>query len=284
MDSKSFADTTKLQTTLSYVKKFARNITLMLLLMSFIIPISYTAINTHAHQETNQINPNTKVTVQKVRKDKTTEIEETTLEEMKVDIELAKLSNFNQTEQAKKGQLELTAERIQEIENQQGVVYENEVAIVNKSILATLGYTSEQIGVIQNMADFYNSQAIKSFQVTFDDLKVAKNKSNFFSVEAQAACQYESRINWQIWGAEIWLNNCLIEDIKIGVLVGDTIGIVIGLASGATLAPLGVLVVTFIHLYVGILDSKNGQCDNKGANLNILYNNNNSLMWVSSVC
>jgi hypothetical protein len=280
MDSTVFVES--LHSKLLLVQKVARNIALMLLLVSLLFPTLNEIINTQA-QDTNQINPNTKVTVEKVRKDKTTQIEETTLEELKSDVDLANLNNFKHTEEAKQSQLELTPEKIQEIENQQGVIYENEVAVVNHSVLSNLGYTSAQINVIQNMADFYNSQSIKSLKITFNDLRVSKNKPNLFTVQAQAACQYEHRVNWQIWGAEVWLNNCLIEDIKIGLLTGDTIAIVIGLASGTTLTPLGVLVAAYIHLYVGILDSKNGQCDNRGANLNIPYIGS-TLMWVSSVC
>jgi hypothetical protein len=283
MDSSVFVE--KLHSKLLLVQKIARNTAFTFLLVSLLIPISSQVVSTQAH-DSGSVNSNTKVKVEKVMKDNTREIKEMTLAELNSDQELTSLSksNFEQTDQIKQTNLNLTPDTIKQIEAQKGVVYESAVAVVNPSILTNLGYTMEQIQAIQNMANFYNSQTIKSLQMTFDDLKVSKSKPNFFTVQAEAACQYESRISWQIWGAEIWLNNCLIEEIKVGVLVGDAIAVVIGLASGATLTPLGVIIAASINLYVGILDAKNGQCGNQGANLNVLYNNNNSLMWISSVC
>jgi hypothetical protein len=270
MDSKSFADTNNLQTTLSYVKKFARNIALMLLLVSFVIPISYMAINTQAHQDTNQINPNTKVTVEKVRKDKSIEIEETTLEELKSDIELANLGNFNQTAQAAQSQLQLTPEKIQEIENQQGVVYQNEVAIVDPSTLTSLGYNSQQIQVIEAMADFYNAQSIKSINLKFNT-NMETSKYNFFSVQAQAApCQDELKYESQIlWGWRYRMNKCLVNHIEGN---NNWVAILGSFGAGVVICPIACTIISvYIQLHINELIKIHKECDENGVFLDIYW-------------
>lgn len=269
MDFHPFADTSNLQNLISFTRKTARNLALILLLTSFVIPISYMAINTQA-QNSNQINLNTKVIVEKVRKNRSKEIKEMTLQEIKSDTELVNFNKFNQTKQVKQTQLNLTPEAIQEIEAKKGVVYENEVAITDQSILTILGYSPAQIELIQNMVDFYNSQTIKSVKITHP-LDKAVSKSNFFTVQAQAApCQNELKFDSQYWwGWRYFMNKCLVDHLEGG---NNLTTIAAGVVGGFFVCPIACAILgTYIELHLVEIIKIHKECNENGVFMNLYW-------------
>jgi hypothetical protein len=276
MDSKSFVDTNSLQTILLCVKKFARNIALMLLLISFLIPISHQVINTQA-QDTNHVNLNAQVEVEIVKNDNTQIIKQTTLHELQTDSDLVNINKFDQNE-LDKVELKLTPEVIKEIEAKQGIVYEGEVAVTNHSVLSSLGYTAKQIELIQNMADFYNSQTVKKVKITIDDLNVSERQISFFTIQAQAACTPKAETTWEWWGSRTVLDGCGVNQYKWNY---GQLAAIIGLASFSPCSFLCGLVSTNQAAIVGALEYENNRCEGKGAILTLLYIG----VWkVESVC
>lgn len=212
MISSLFAET--LQPKLQIVQKIARNAALTLSLIGLVLPISYLAVTANTENPPT-INSNTKVTVEIVNKNDTKTVRQMTVQELQTDSELDNLKTF-EAEKVKQTQLELTPEKIQEIENRKGIIYDNQVAVVKREVLLILGYTPQQVDVIQEMVDFYNSQTIKSVKFNFDGDKIAKSKSNFFTVQTQAAaCEKEIRHDsnhW--WGVRYFMNDCMVRYIN----------------------------------------------------------------------
>jgi hypothetical protein len=264
MDSTVFVES--LHSKLLLVQKVARNIALMLLLVSLLFPTLNEIINTQA-QDTNQINPNTKVTVEKVRKDKTTQIEETTLEELKSDVDLANLNNFKHTEEAKQSQLELTPEKIQEIESSKAVFYQDQNALVDQSILASFGYSPEQIVLVEEMVNIYNSQNIKKLKVSIDEPKLSKNSFNIFTVRAQAACTPKAETKFEWWGFRSVLDGCAVNEAKWNY---SQFAAIIGLWGLTPCSWICAVIAAYQAGIVGALEYQNNKCDGKGAILTVI--------------
>ncbi len=253
----------EIQPQILLVQKIARNLALTLLLISVVIPFTQ-VINLQA-QNSNPINPDSKVTVEKVMKDDTREIKELTVAELNKNEELVNSGKFNQTEEAR--HLDLTAEKIKQIESQLGVAYEKNQAVIQQPVLLSLGYNSEQINLIQSMVDFYNSQTIKLVNIKFDNQKISNN-SNFLSVQVQAACTPQIDTKWEWWGSRTVLDGCGVNQFKWNYTQAS---IIIGLIGLSPCSVLCGLVAANYALIAGALEYRSNQCEGKGAILSLLY-------------
>jgi hypothetical protein len=266
MDFK-LSNSTNLQIIISSATRTLRNTTLLLLLMSFVIPFSYKIISTQA-QSSNQFN--SRVTVEKVKKDKTYETKEMSWHELKLDSDFVNLTAFNHSEQFKQAQLELTSEKVQHIESNKAVIYQNEVAIADQSVLTNLGYNSEQITLIQKMVDFYNSQTIKSINIKFETKHIV-NKSNLFAIEAQAApCQDEFRHDskhW--WGNRYFMNKCLVDHIE-GAGDKGTIAQLIAAFFGVCTVVCSIMGLYF-YLHRIDMTAKHKECGENGVFVDVIW-------------
>lgn len=245
-----------------------KRITIALTLLSLLVPTTLTLINVKA-QEIN----NKQIDIEITKKDGSTEIKTTTTDELA-------LNPIVELSQEKLPQIELNPNQIQELETSGAIVYdENNFATLNLSVLKELGYSQNEIEELEKMRDNYNSIPVKEVKAT---TKSQDDKISF-NVNVSAACEYEHRTTWHMTHAEIWMNSCVIQSIKLGRLVGESAAFLFGLAKGLTLTPIGAIVALYIHIYIEVLDIKDSECSNNGANLNVPYVSS-TLMWVSSVC
>lgn len=262
MNSNLFAES--LQPQLLRLQKILRNIALRLLLLGVIIPTSQ-AIKIEA-QNSDAINPKSIVTVEKVRKDNTVEIKEMTLEELQTDSELVNIMKFGQNDLSQV-HLNLTSEKIQQIESNSGVFYREGNTVVDQSVLATLGYSLEQIALIQKMVDFSNLQTTKLIKISYHSQQSA-SKSNFFTIQAQAApCQSEMTFDSQHWwGWRYFMNKCLVQNLESGQ---DFLSIV---SLGSIFCPIACGIISFyVQLHLHQLVKMHNDCDEAGAFMNLYW-------------
>ncbi|MEM1312126.1 MAG: hypothetical protein AAGF07_01545 [Patescibacteria group bacterium] len=167
-----------------------------------------------------------------------------------------------------------TLEEISKIDDNAVPLVEGQFKLNNKA-LSELPLTTEQKQFVRQSVDLTNNliNLIKAIE-TVDSVDF-----NFGIINAFAGCDYETRTNWNWWGVELWLNNCIINDLGSG---GAAAPIVVKLA-GLEPTPIGELVLAYLGIYVIVLMRTNNACDNRGANLNIPYVSS-TLIWVSSVC
>ena len=182
---------------------------------------------------------------------------------------------------------EFSIEQIQEIDEAGGVTYDRyHVANVDETKLKELGYTSGEIADIAKMVEFYNSFKVLSVKVI--DLKSQREaKKVSFGVNVSAACQYEYNVTFHTLHSEVYMNQCLIGDIKKGVAIGDFVATAVAVKFPIAI-PVAIGLAGAV-LYAEILDATSGQCGDEGANLNITHYFPNPLIpaplsWVSSVC
>lgn len=182
---------------------------------------------------------------------------------------------------------EFKPEQIQEIDEAGGVTYDRYyVASVDETKLKELGYTSQEIADIAKMVDYYNNFKVLSVKVI--DLKAQReDKKVSFGVSVSAACQYEYNVTFHTLHSEVYMNQCLIGDMKKGVATGDFVATVVALKFPVAI-PVAIGLAGAV-LYAEILDATSGQCGDEGANLNITHYFPNPvipapLSWVSSVC
>jgi hypothetical protein len=256
-----------LRSKLLFVQKIARNTALAFLLISLVIPVSFQIVSTQAH-DADSINSNIKVKVEKVKKDKTVEIKEVTLEELQADSELNSFGKFNHTEQIKQTNLNLTPNIIRQIEAQKGVVYENETAVVNPVVLANLGYNPEQIQAVQNMVNFYNFQSTKQLKVSIDELTLSKNRPNLLTIQAQAACTPKAETKFEWWGFRSVLDGCAVNEAKWNY---SQFAAIIGLWSLTPCTWICAVLAAYQGGIVGALEYQNNRCNGQGAILTIVH-------------
>lgn len=193
------------------------------------------------------------------------------------------LPEIQAAEEMPEVETEFSPEQIKEIDEADGITYDRyHVASVDQTKLKEIGYTSEEIADIAKMVEFYNSFKVLSVEVI--DLKVQREaKKVAFGVAASAGCEPKHSIRWHPLHAEMFLNQCIITHIELGVIGADILAAVIVAGSGAALTPLGLLIATYFNAYPKILSTLSNMCNNEGANLNIPYIGA-AAMWVSSVC
>lgn len=257
----------KLHSQLLLVQKIARNTAFTFLLISLVIPFLSQIVNTQAH-DTDSINPNTKVKVEKVMKDNSKVVKEMTLQELQADSELNSFSKFNHTEEIKQTNLNLTLETIQQIEAQKGVIYEGEIAVVNSSVLASLGYSPEQIVLIEEMANIYNSQSTKQLKVSIDELTLSKHRPNLFTIQAQAVCTPKSETKFEWWGFRSVLDGCAVNEAKWNY---SQLAAIIGLWSLTPCTWICAVFAAYQGGIVGALEYQNNRCNGQGAILTIVH-------------
>jgi hypothetical protein len=197
------------------------------------------------------------------------------------------LPEIQPAEEMPEVETEFSIEQIQEIDEAGGVTYDRYyVASVDETKLKELGYTSQEIADIAEMVEFYNSFKVLSVRVI--DLSAKREaKKVSLGVTASAACQYEYNVTFHTFHSEVYMNQCLIGDMKKGVATGDFVATVVALKFPVAI-PVAIGLAGAV-LYAEILDATSGQCGDEGANLNITNYFTNlitptPLSWVSSVC
>lgn len=251
-----------LQFPLSVIRKVTRNVTITLLLFSVLIPISQ-SLNIQA-QNAETINLNTKVLVEIVKKDSTWETKTMTLQELQSDKELANIGQLQFD--AAQAKLNLTSGKIQAIESIGGVFYQDQVAITDLLVLASLGYNPEQIAVIQKMVDFYNSQTITSVNLKLETQKTGSLIP--FTVQAQAQpCQREIKHDSQHWwGNRYFINDCMVDHLEN---IEDAAGIASIIAGLVGCNVFCGVIALYIYLHTWEMKRINQQCGENGVFMDI---------------
>lgn len=256
---------------LSRVSKLLHNLGLTILLVSLVVPLLHQVINVKA--QINQIDSNTKVTIEKIDKNQTREVNQMTLEELKQDTELAKINSLDKSPQVETD-FKLTPQQIQTIEAKGGIFYQAGVAIVNESLLTDLGYTPAQTQTIKEMVTIYNSQTIKQVKITTD----VPVQSSFLTIQAQAVCTPKIDTTWHWWGYQAVLDACGINEFKWGFTKEAA---VVGLWSLTPCSWVCAVLATYRGSIVPALEYQSNRCDGRGAILTIIQ----PVVWrVEPIC
>lgn len=256
---------------LNKFKNFLKITTLLLILVSIVTPFAYQVTQVFAQEYDVQM----EVKYKDGSRQSIFKTEEALLDEALPEIQPAGEMPEVETE--------FSPEQIKEIDEAGGITYDRyHVASVDEIKLKELGYTSGEIADIAKMVEFYNSFKVLSVEII--DLKAQREaKKVSFGVTASAGCEPKHSVRWHPLHAEMFLNQCIITHIELGVIGVDVLAAVIVAGSGGTLTPLGILIAAYFNAYPRILSALSNMCDNEGANLNIPYIGA-AAMWVSSVC
>lgn len=257
------------------LNNFLKITTLLLILVSLVTPFAYQMTEVFAQDYAVQM----EVKYKDGSRQSIFKTEEALLNEPLPEIQPA--------EEMPEIETEFSIEQIQEIDEAGGVTYDRYyVASVDETKLKELDYTSQEIADIAKMVDWYNSFKVLSVKIT--DLKSQREaKKVSFGVSVSAACQYEYNVTFHTLHSEVYMNQCLIGDMKKGVATGDFVATVVAFKFPIAI-PVAIGLAGAV-LYAEILDATSGQCGDEGANLNITHYFPNPLIpapvsWVSSVC
>jgi hypothetical protein len=255
-----------LHSKLLLVQKIARNTALTFLLISLVIPIMQYTITTQA-QNSQTINPDSKVRVEIVNKNNTKTVKQLTVQKLQTDTEFGNTVKFNQNI-PRQNQLDLNKDKIQQIESSKAVFYQDQIALVDQSVLVSLGYSPEQILLVKEMVNTYNSQITKEVKVSIDEPKLSKNSFNTFTVRAQAACTPKAETKFEWWGFRSVLDGCAVNEAKWNY---SQFAAIIGLWSLTPCSWICAVVAAYQGGIVGALEYQNNRCDGRGAILTVVH-------------
>ena len=108
----------------------------------------------------------------------------------------------------------------------------------------------------------------------------ATMKANANGCGAPAPCTEQATITTRWWGQQIWLNDCLVNDLLFAMGTGAAISTIIA-AACTPCAPVAGVIAGVLALYTGWMAWANNRCGNRGINVNIPWT---GPAWVSTVC
>jgi hypothetical protein len=231
----------------------------------------------------------------KVTKEKKTKEQATNeIIQQKIDEEVAKLPKEQQNKiKELKTTTPITQDTIQKIDSIKTVDSNNANVSIDTNKLAKLNLTKDQQEAVKKAITNYNTQPVaiktnlnntlkeEAKKVGTNDNKVVSALKGLVNgVEAEAGgCRRSASISWYWWGQRLYVNSCLINDVKFfGQLIVGAVGL-------AALTPCSWACGVFafiIGTYVGWLEWANGRCDNRGAYA--YRSSSGGSPWVGNVC